>query len=79
MRKQDVLESLRKAAIDAYSIHEEYMEGGNEARRLAGAILSLKSAAGYIFGWDSEEAKEFDYYFKNRFEPMPQPKGQIDA
>ena len=75
MRKQDVLEGLRKAAIDAYQMHEEYMAGGSDARRLAGAICSLKNTAGYIFGWHSEEVEEFEYYFKNRFEPMPQPKG----
>lgn len=78
MKKQDVLESLRKAAIDAYEIHEEYMTDQSDARRLAGALCALKNTVIYIFGWDSEEAKEFDYYFKNRFEQFPQPK-QIDA
>lgn len=78
MKKQDVLKGLRESAIEAYRMHEDYMQGGSDARRLAGAICALKNAAGSIFGWWSTEHEEFEFYFKNRFKQFPQPK-QIEA
>lgn len=73
MKKQEVLEKMRKTAITAYEVDQEWAKDESGRSRVAGSLMTLCWLARSIFGEGSEEETEFDYYFDNRNKPMPQP------
>ena len=54
----------------------------NDYKEWLGAIKGLAAIEGIasrLFGYETEEEKEFTFYRKNFDKQFPQPKGKIDA
>lgn len=71
MKKQDVIEAMRKTALSAHLINSNPIGNSNDRMTLFGELLALRSIASRLF-YDEEVYEEFEFYLENYDKPMPQ-------
>lgn len=75
MKKQEILDAMRKSIIEMYHHndgHQDIIRGSDDRRRISGAIMAMAFLASELFGYESDEYKEFKEYMKKSFDDLPE-------
>ncbi|WP_139366827.1 hypothetical protein [Trichlorobacter thiogenes] len=73
MKKQDVIEAMRKTALSAHLINSNPIGYSDDRMTLFGELLALRSIASRLFHGE-EVYEEFEFYPENYDTPFPQPE-----
>lgn len=75
MKKQELLDAMRKSVINMYHYndgHQDLKNANDDRRRISGAIMGMAFLASELFGIESDEYKEFKGYLKKSFDDLPE-------